>query len=56
MDVLNTYCNDVFDTIAKEAACIARNNKKKTITTQCIQSSVALNYPQSIAKYANIEI
>ncbi|KAL8486359.1 hypothetical protein ACS0TY_023161 [Phlomoides rotata] len=39
---MNNFINDIFEKLAKEAACLARYNKKPTIASLEIQTAVRL--------------
>ena len=52
MSIMNSFINDIFDKIAGEAAKLARYNKKPTITSREIQTSVRLILPGELAKHA----
>eukprot|EP00798_Chlamydomonas_sp_ICE-L_P024051 gene24051-biopygen18551 len=52
MGILNSFINDIFDKIASEAACLARYNKKPTVTSREIQTAVRLVLPGELAKHA----
>ena len=42
MSIMNSFINDIFEKIATEAAKLARYNKKPTVTSREIQTSVRL--------------
>ena len=48
----NSFINDIFEKIATEAAKLARYNKKPTVTSREIQTSVRLILPGELAKHA----
>ena len=52
MSIMNSFINDIFEKIASEAAKLARYNKKPTITSREIQTSVRLILPGELAKHA----
>ena len=52
MSIMNSFVNDVFERIATEAARLARYNKKPTVTSREIQTSVRLILPGELAKHA----
>ena len=52
MSIMNSFINDIFDRIATEASRLARYNKKPTITSREIQTSVRLILPGELAKHA----
>ena len=52
MSIMNSFINDIFEKLAQEAAKLARYNKKPTITSREIQTSVRLVLPGELAKHA----
>ena len=50
MSILNSFINDIFEKIATETAQLARYNKKPTVTSREIQTSVRLILPGELAK------
>ena len=52
MSILNSFINDIFEKIATETAQLARYNKKPTVTSREIQTSVRLILPGELAKHA----
>jgi len=52
MSIMNSFINDIFEKLAQEAARLARYNKKPTITSREIQTSVRLVLPGKLAKHA----
>ena len=52
MSIMNSFINDLFEKLAAEAAKLARYNKKSTITSRDIQTSVCLILPGELAKHA----
>ena len=52
MNIMNSFCNDVFERIASEAAQIGRINKKSTLSSREIQTAVRLILPGELAKHA----
>uniref|UniRef100_A0A0E0C2H1 Core Histone H2A/H2B/H3 domain-containing protein n=1 Tax=Oryza meridionalis TaxID=40149 RepID=A0A0E0C2H1_9ORYZ len=52
MSTMNSFINDIFEKLAQEAARLARYNKKPTITSRKIQTSVRLVLPGELAKHA----
>ena len=52
MSIMNSFINDIFEKLAMEAARLARYNKKPTITSREIQTSVRLVLPGELAKHA----
>ena len=52
MSIMNSFVNDLFEKIAAEASRLAHYNKKSTITSREIQTSVRLLLPGELAKHA----
>jgi histone H2B len=52
MSIMNSFINDIFEKIATEAAKLSRYNKKPTVTSREIQTSVRLILPGELAKHA----
>ena len=52
MSIMNSFVNDLFERIAAEASRLAHYNKKSTITSREIQTSVRLLLPGELAKHA----
>ncbi|MQL87296.1 hypothetical protein Taro_019839 [Colocasia esculenta] len=52
MIIMNSFVNDIFEKLAQEASRLARYNKKPTITSREIQTSVRLVLPGELAKHA----
>ena len=52
MSIMNSFVNDIFERIAREAARLAAINKKPTITSREIQTAVRLILPGELAKHA----
>jgi histone H2B len=52
MSIMNSFVNDVFERIAAEASRLAHYNKRSTITSREIQTSVRLILPGELAKHA----
>ena len=52
MGIMNSFICDVFERIATEAGRLCRYNKKKTISSREIQTSVRLLLPGELAKHA----
>ena len=52
MSVLNSFVNDLFERIASEASKLASYNKKSTISSREIQTSVRLILPGELSKHA----
>ncbi|KAK3595247.1 hypothetical protein CHS0354_010854 [Potamilus streckersoni] len=55
MSIMNSFVNDVFERLAVEASRLAHYNKRSTITSREIQSSVHLILPGELAKHAASE-
>ena len=52
MSIMNSFVNDIFEKIATEASRLAQYNKKSTITSREIQTSVRLWLPGELSKHA----
>merc|ERR1711915_1023888 len=52
MSIMNSFTNDVFERIAGEASRLAHYNKRMTIASREIQTSVRLLLPGELAKHA----
>merc|ERR1711991_963522 len=52
MSILNSFVNDIFERVATEASKLAAYNKKYTISSREIQTSVRLILPGELAKHA----
>ncbi|XP_066311167.1 histone H2B.1-like [Miscanthus floridulus] len=52
ISIMNSFINNIFEKLAAEAAKLARYNKKPTITSREIQTSVRLVLPRELAKHA----
>ena len=52
MSIINSILIDLFERIADEASKLAKYNKRSTITSKEIQSSVRLLLPGELAKHA----
>ncbi|BGP39814.1 histone H2B [Rhodotorula kratochvilovae] len=52
MLILNSFVNDIFERIASEASKLASYNKKSTISSREIQTSVRLILPGELSKHA----
>ena len=52
MSIMNSFVNDIFTRIAAEASSLAHYNKRSTITSREIQTSVRLLLPGELAKHA----
>ena len=52
MAILNSFVQDIFERIASEASKLASYNKKSTISSREIQTSVRLILPGELSKHA----
>ena len=52
MSIMNSFVNDIFERIAAEASRLSHYNKRSTITSREIQTSVRLLLPGELAKHA----
>ena len=52
MNIMNSFINDIFERIAGEAGKLAKYNKKATLSSREIQTSVRLMLPGELAKHA----
>jgi histone H3/H4 len=52
MSIMNSFVNDIFERIAGEASRLSHQNKKRTISSREIQTSVRLLLPGELAKHA----
>ncbi|DAA23672.1 histone H2B type 1-N-like [Bos indicus x Bos taurus] len=52
MGIMNSFINDIFECIAGEASRLAHYNKRLTITSREIQTTVCLLPPGELAKHA----
>jgi len=52
MSIMNSFVNDTFDRLSAEAVRLARYNKRATLTSREIQTSVRLCLPGELAKHA----
>lgn len=51
MSIMNSFVNDLFGRLASEASKLCQNNKKKTLSSREIQTSVRLQLPGELAKH-----
>merc|ERR1711937_1066927 len=51
MSIMNSFVNDLFERVAAEASRLAHYNKRSTITSREIQTSVRLLLPGELAKH-----
>ena len=52
MSIMNSFVNDIFERIAAEASRLAQYNKRSTISSREVQTSVRLLLPGELAKHA----
>ncbi|XP_020380705.2 late histone H2B.L4-like [Rhincodon typus] len=52
MNIMNSFVNDIFERIAGEASRLVRYNKRSTMSSREIQTSVRLLLPGELAKHA----
>ena len=52
MTVMNSFVNDLFDRVASEASRLTTNNKRKTLSSREVQTSVRLLLPGELSKHA----
>ncbi len=52
MAIMNSFVNDTFERIAHEASKLASYNKRSTISSKEVQTSVRLILPGELAKHA----
>lgn len=52
MSIMNSFVNDIFERIASEGSRLCLQNKRKTISSREIQTSVRLLLPGELAKHA----
>ena len=52
MSIMNSFINDIFERIANEAGKLSTYNKKATLSSREIQTSVRLMLPGELAKHA----
>jgi len=55
MGIMNSFVNDIFEHIAGKASHLAHYNKRSTITSREIQTTVSLLLPGELAKLAMSE-
>jgi histone H2B len=55
MSIIDSFVKDIFEPIAVEASILALYNKRKTITSQEIQTAVWLVLPGELAMCAAIQ-
>ena len=52
MTIMNSFVMDIFERIANEASKLAKYNKRSTISSREVQTSVRLLLPGELAKHA----
>ncbi|VDM98226.1 unnamed protein product [Thelazia callipaeda] len=52
MNVMNSFVNDLFDRISREASKLLRYNNTRTITARDIQTAVRLLLPDGLGRHA----
>ena len=52
MAIMNSFINDTFERISMESSKLVRYNKKRTLSSREIQTSVKLLLPGELAKHA----
>ena len=52
MSIMNSFVNDIFERLAGEASRLAHQNKRRTISSREVQTSVRLLLPSELAKHA----
>ncbi|XP_051548046.1 histone H2B-like [Myxocyprinus asiaticus] len=52
MGIINSFVNDISESIASEASRLAHHNKQSTISSREIQTAVCLLLPGELAKHA----
>ena len=52
MSIMNSFVHDIFERISEEASRLASYNKRSTISSREIQTSVRLILPGELAKHA----
>ena len=55
MSVINSLVSDMFDQVALEASKLVRYQKKKTLSSQDVQTAVKLLLPQDLGNHAILE-
>ena len=55
MGIMNSFIKDIFQHITGEASCLVHYNKRSTITSREIQTTVSLLLPGELAKLAMSE-
>lgn len=52
MSIMNSFVNDIFEQLASEASRIIHYNKRPTMSSRELQTSVRLLLPGELAKHA----
>jgi len=52
MSIMNSFVNDIFERIAGGASRLAHYNKKHTMSSREVQTSVRLHLPGELSKHA----
>jgi histone H2B len=52
LSILNSFLNDLFEQIAREASNLCKYSRKKTLSEREIQAAVRLVIPSEIAQHA----
>merc|ERR1711974_2666 len=52
MSIMNSFVNDIFERIAREAGRLVQQNKKSTLSSREVQTAVRLLLPGELAKHA----
>ena len=52
MSIMNSFVNDIFERLAGQSSRLVQQNKKSTISSREIQTSVRLTLPGELAKHA----
>ena len=55
MSIMNSFVNDIYERIALESSRLVRYNKKATLSSREIQTSVRLILPGELSKHALTE-
>jgi histone H3/H4 len=55
MRIMNSFCDDIFERIAEEAASLVRIGKTRTLSSREVQTAVRLVLPAELAKHAMAE-
>ncbi|XP_002983130.2 histone H2B.2 [Selaginella moellendorffii] len=55
MDIMNTFMNDMFERLAREAAELVRRNKAATLSSKDIQTACKLALPGQLSQQAVVE-